>query len=165
MSGAVQDRAERRQGLFRDIARTAGGARALFLNPAVLNQAQANLAIVTPEALQEVRREVERLKGAAAARSDPALIWTIAHDLRGLAGVVGLDSVGAAAGAIRWYGQELPDVFEPNWELINALVRMVDHASRLPEDSPVETIATICREAVAKQLTREGRPVLADAGL
>jgi hypothetical protein len=164
VSLALSKRAKGREALFREIAGGRGGARAVLLSETVLGRAQANLEVVAPEAQEEVRRAVELLQLLSEARGPVSRIWKTAHDLRGLAGGFGLDAVGVVAGAIRWYGMDAPADFKPNGELIEALVSMLAHAFRYPDQTPVDTIAKACRDAVTKQLVREGRPA-GDGGL
>lgn len=164
MSTALPDSAKSRDALFKDIAGRAGGARGALINARVLSRAQANLEIVAPEALHEVREAVKRLTALCEARGSAQQIWDIAHDIRGVAGAVGLDAVGVAAGALRWYGLDTPVDFKPNWELVEALASMLAHALQHPDQTPVDTISKACRDAVTKQLVREGRPA-GDGGL
>jgi hypothetical protein len=164
MSPAVSTRAKGREALFREIASARGGAQAVLLSDTVLGRAHANLDVVAPEAHEEVRRAVELLQSLSEVRGPVSRIWKTAHDLRGLAGAFGLDAVGVVAGAIRWYGMDAPADFTPNWALIEALASMLAHAFRYPDQTPVDTIAKACRDAVTKQLLREGRPA-GDGGL
>jgi hypothetical protein len=161
MSATASRNAENREFLFRRIAGRPGGAKGALLTTAVLGRATANLQSITPAAEAEIERIVDRIAALAAERRSPAEIWGGAHDLRGLAGVFGLFEVGAVAGAIRWYGWDAGADFQPDWTFLEALAAMLVRALRVPDEMPLNLLAAACEDAVAGQMTREGR-ALAD---
>ena len=162
MSRRRTPEAERREGLFLQIARRPGGARAVLLAPEVLERAEKNLKQMTPDALREIGRIIEGMKAVAESRSAPELIWQGAHDLRGLAGAFGLHEVGVIAGAVRTYIQDSDTAFEPDWDFTRTLMIMLLRAFNHPSEMSIEAIAAACEDAVAAQMAREGRGVTED---
>ena len=147
---------KRREALFRRIASAHGGAAALLLNPELLAKAQVRLDELKPMAVAEMQAAVRRICSLANAEVSADLIFGAAHDVRGLAGGYGFTGAGVVAGAIRAYGQNQTSDFQPDWALLQLLAQML---TRTFEDSetPPQALASVCREAVAKVMTREGR--------
>lgn len=149
----------RREELFANIARGKGGAGKLLLEPEVLAQAQKKLEELKPKAVAEIKVAIAGMRVLADGRTDSDQIFAVAHDIKGMAGSYDLASVGMVAGAIRVYGENRPPGFAPDWSLLHLLVQTL---ARTFEDSnavPPQMLATMCNEAVAKVMTREGREI------
>jgi hypothetical protein len=159
MNGPRSRLAETREFLFRRIAAQRGGARGALLAQDLVAQAEGNLQAMIPAVIAEVEATIDDIRALAEARTTAPQIWSGVHDLRGLAGTFGMAEVGLIAGAIRLYGQDWPDGFEPDWPFLQTLTTMLSRAFHHPGELPLDMLATACEEAVADQLAREGRPV------
>ena len=155
MSAAESSR--RREALFRTISGAKGGAAAVLLDPAVLAEAEGKLQQLRPLVMAEMRAAVSHIRALAASKAGAAEIFSVAHDVRGLAGAYGFDGSGIVAGAIRAYGENRPPGFEPDWGLLQLLAQMLGRTFELPDSAPPAALAAICREAVTKVMAREGR--------
>jgi hypothetical protein len=68
-----------------------------------------------------------------------------------------MPGVGLVAGAIRTYGDNGFGGIQPDWVLIQLLSKMLARAFEHPDEVPVETLHAICRQAVIRAMSREGR--------
>ena len=149
----------RREELFASIARRKGGATKLLLEPEVLAQAQRKLEELKPMAVAEIQAAIDGIRLLAGGRAGSEEIFAAAHGIKGLAGAYGLASAGMVAGAIRVYGENWPPGLEPDWSLLQLLIQTM---ARTFEDSTAvspQVLATMCHEAVAKVMAREGRDI------
>jgi len=147
----------RREDLFQRIAGRRGGAVGVLLSDRVLQEATAKLDELRPLALAEIRQTIARIRALAEARASAADIFAAAHDVRGLAGAYGFAGVGVVAGAIRTYGENPPEGYEPDWALIQLLSMMLARAFDHPGEASASTLQSGCRLAVTKAMGREGR--------
>ena len=150
---------QRREDLFASIARGQGGATKLLLEPGVLAQAQRKLEELKPRAVAETHAAINRVCLLAEGRAGSDEIFAVAHDIKGMAGAYGLTSVGMVAGAIRIYGENRPPGFEPDWSLLQLLIRTMARTFEDPDAVSPQVLATMCNEAVAKVMAREGRDI------
>lgn len=155
MSGAHPS--QRREALFRLIAGSKGGAAGELLNPAILAEAEGKLQDLKPLAVAEVQAAIGQVRTLAGSKAAAADIFAAAHDVRGLAGAYGFAGAGVVAGAIRAYGENRTEDFEPDWGLLQLLVQMLARTFEHPQAAPPATLAAICREALGKVMAREGR--------
>lgn len=151
------DPSRRRDALFRSISGTEGGAAGALLDPAVLAEAEGRLRGMSDLVVAELRTTVGRVRALAGGKSALNEIFAAAHEVRGLAGAYGFDGAGVVAGAIRAYGENRPEAFEPDWGLLQLLAQMLTRTFEHPDSAPPATLAAICREAVTKVMAREGR--------
>jgi chemotaxis protein histidine kinase CheA len=149
----------RREELFASIARGKGGAASVLLHPTVLAQAQMKLEELKPNAVAEIRAAIGRLRIMAEDGASAETIFTTAHDIKGMAGTYGFASVGMVAGAIRVYGENRPPEFKPDWALLQLLIQTMSRTFDDPAAAPPQMLTAMCREAVTKVMTREGRDV------
>jgi chemotaxis protein histidine kinase CheA len=149
----------RREELFASIARGKGGAAGLLLDPEVLIKAQMKLEELKPMATAEIRSAIGRIRTMADDQAGPDQIFSTAHEIKGLAGTYGFASVGMVAGAIRAYAENRPQGFQPDWALLQLLTHTMARTFDDPDAAPPQVLATMCREAVAKVMTREGREI------
>jgi hypothetical protein len=148
---------QRREALFRRIAGSRGGAAAMLLDPAVLREAEAKLGALKPLVVAEMQAAIARIRALAGASAGADEIFAAAHDVRGMAGAYGFAASGTAAGAIRAYGEGRPDGFRPDWDLMRLLTQMLARTFEHPEAAEAAALASVCREALVKVMTREGR--------
>jgi Hpt domain len=149
----------RREELFASIARGKGGAAKLLLDPNVLANAQMKLQELKPMAVAEIQAAIGRIRLMAEDQTTAEKVFTTAHDIKGLAGAYGFASVGMVAGAIRVYGENRPPDFEPDWPLLQLLIQTMARTFEDPTAAPPNVLAAMCREAVSKVMTREGREI------
>jgi hypothetical protein len=148
----------RREELFASIARSKGGAAGALLDSAVLAKAQSRLEALKPMATADIETGIDRIRRLADEQATPEEIFATAHAIKGLAGTYGFASVGMVAGAIRVYAENPPPGFEPDWSLLQLLTQTMARLFADPEGAP-EALAAMCREAVTKVMTREGREI------
>ncbi len=148
---------QRREGLFQRIAGRRGGAAGVLLSDMMLKEATARMEELRPAALGEIKAAISRIRALADSQDAAGEIFAASHHVRGLAGSYGLGGVGVVAGAIRTYGDNCPEGFEPDWLLIQLLSKMLARAFDHPGEVPVEALLAGCRQAVFKAMGREGR--------
>jgi hypothetical protein len=151
--------AERRQAAFRAIAGQSGGAKGKLLSPEVLERAQAALETMAPAVMIEVETSARAMADLAAARSRPDSIFDRAHEIRGLAELCGRPAAGTIAGAIRAYRFSATDAVDPDWNLLTQLTNLLVLTVTRPDQNPPGSVERMCREAVVKTMTLEGRKV------
>ncbi len=148
---------QRRERLFQQIAGQRGGAAGVMLSDRVLREASARLSALRPEALEQIKTAIDRIRTLADSQASAKEIFAQAHDVRGLAGGYGLAGVGVVAGAIRTYGENATEAFVPDWVLLQLLSKMLSRAFDYPSEAPAETLMASCRQAVVNAMSREGR--------
>lgn len=128
-----------------------GGPACALDRTTLILEAQRGLDAVTPAieaALQD--RRITLRAAAKSAPLDTSIVFGIAHQIRGLAGTVGRQSVGALADMLGTYLTYCADSGAPPVdEVVVVLVRALDQAFQLRDGDPVlnETLSA------ASQLT------------
>jgi hypothetical protein len=148
---------QRRQALFRRIAGSRGGAAGTLLDPAVLAVAEVKLEALKPLAVAELQAGIGRIRALVGGSEGVDEIFATAHDVRGMAGAYGFAGSGVVAGAIRAYGENRPEGFAADWDLLRLLAQMLARTFEHPQAAPAEALASLCREALVKVMAREGR--------
>jgi hypothetical protein len=138
-----------------------GGAADKLLNPAAVKRAAAALASVVPPLADEVTRLVHELNAAVLQPKQNArdLIWSNAHEIRGLAGTAGMKSLGITANLICRYLNGTGSDFKADPKVLSTIAVVALQALKkgADEDAMVRTLINDSAQAVTVQLKREGR--------
>jgi chemotaxis protein histidine kinase CheA len=138
-----------------------GGAAGRLLTPVVFEKAQKALEAELPPLTDEVGRLMKELELAVRRRDKNArdVIWSNAHEIRGLAGTAGKKSLGQAADLMCRYlnGSESSFQADPTVLSTIAIVAMQAVKEGADTDAMVEMLLSDSARAVAAQRKREGR--------
>ena len=140
-----------------------GGNAGQLMSPVVLSRAQKALDAVIPPLNDEVKRLLGGLETAVRARNRNArtVIWDNAHELRGLAGTAGKNSLGQAANLMCRYLDGSKASFQADPTVLSTIVIVAMQAMKdgADEDPMIAILLKDSARAVAVQRVREGRGV------
>jgi chemotaxis protein histidine kinase CheA len=138
-----------------------GGAAGRLLTPVMFEKAQKALEAELPPLTDEVGRLMKELELAVRRRDKNArdVIWSNAHEIRGLAGTAGKKSLGQAADLMCRYlnGSESNFQADPTVLSTIAIVAMQAVKEGADTDAMVQMLLSDSARAVAAQRKREGR--------
>lgn len=149
--------ARERAGAFNEIVRRPGGAVGSLLSAQALAKADAAFQALKPEILGELFEVSSRMLELAEAEEEQAMIFGLAHEVRGLAGSCQRPGAAGVAGAIRAYGMSMEEHAAPDWQLLRLLCAMLYHAVRSTAAVQARAVEETCRRAVTKTMLSEGR--------
>lgn len=144
------------------LQRKMGGSAAKLFTPQKVKKAEAAILAVVPPLRTEVERllsEISALTKKCKAGCSPK-IWSLAHEIRGLAGSADYKQLGRVCDLLCLYIEEKDEEFIPNDTMISTINVTANYTLNDGADSdPVVTILIDdCRRAVVAQRRREGRP-------
>jgi hypothetical protein len=143
------------------LQRKVGGPAAHVLTPDVYRKAEMVVADLVPPLEVEVHRLLDELYEVLTTRQPRArdLIWSNAHEIRGLAGTVGKVCLGQAANLICQYLHDTKSSFEPDREVMQTIVVIAFQALRddADEDPMIKVLVQDGARAILAQRHREGR--------
>ena len=143
------------------LQRKVGGPAANILTAAKRKSAEEALLKVIPPVADEVRRLLDEMQEAIRRRAHCLrdLVWSSAHEIRGLAGTTGRNSLGQAANLMCHYLNDTDSDFNPDPNIVATISVVAMHAvhETADKDPMVRTLLVDCAKAVIAQRNREGR--------
>lgn len=143
------------------LQRKVGGSAARLITPSIVSKAQSNVDALRPPLQKEVARLLEEIARAARIRDKAArnIIWTRAHEIRGLAGSAKRKKLGEVSNILCQYLNETEKDFIPDANLITTITVAALHTLKegSDEDELVNALVIDCHLAAAVQRKREGR--------
>lgn len=143
------------------LQRKVGGSAARLITPSTVSKAQANVDALRPPIQKEVARLLEEIARAARVRDKGArnIIWTRAHEIRGLAGSAKRARLGEVSNILCHYLNDTKEDFIPDANLITTITVAALHTLKEGSDDDllVEVLVRDCHVAAGIQKRREGR--------
>ncbi len=143
------------------LQRKIGGKAARLITPDAAARSQAFIDELRPPIQKAVTQMLEEIARAARVRGIGSrdLIWTKAHEIRGLAGSVKRKQLGIISDILCHYLNDAPSEFIPDANLITTITVAALHTLRegADDDLMVETLVSDCSKAAIVQRGRENR--------
>jgi hypothetical protein len=143
------------------LQRKVGGSAARLITPDAVSKAQSNVDSLRPPIQKEVARLLEEIARAARVRDKSArdIIWSRAHEIRGLAGSAKRAKLGQISNILCQYLNDSDGDFKPDPNLITTITVAALHTLRegSDDDKLVEILVNDCARAAQRQKVRENR--------
>jgi hypothetical protein len=144
------------------LQRKLGGPASRALSPLAIERSQKALNEVKPPLNVEVARLMAELEHAVQNATPDArdIIWSNAHEIRGLAGTAGKKSLGEAADLMCRYLNGTEASFKTDRAVLSTIAIVAVQAMKdgADEDPMIRVLLIDGAQAIAVQRAREGRP-------
>jgi hypothetical protein len=144
------------------LQRKVGGSVARLLSPEKVRRAEKELEVVAASSVRpDIIARLQHIRDLAATRAKDslALVWSHAHEIRGMAANARMARLGVAADLMCRYLDDSPAGFTPDPNVLTTIVVTSMQAAREgAETDPLVAILLVdCAKAVDVQRAREGR--------